>query len=371
MRGLLLSLHLLAPLPAPADEITGQTDPRFQLALAEWLDDDDAASLPVFAALAAEGNRAAQVMLGLIEVETILHGPWLARLPRAERRALMRQPGGLSGRSWMAAAAADTPLAAAWVALWNAGGKVDPATVRAFAALGEDRAVRIALLAMSLGDKAGVGELAGEPFYPPSLRFLVWRDWARDPAMAPRIAAEIAALPPGDPQIATQTGEPASPADRAAWLAEARPLALMRAFCDAACPADPPSCVAAAYRFHANPEVQDFGSPIETLVSSDAWHASARGRASVLRHPCPRTTGCARISWPRSPRATPASAPSSPPPPPASAADRPRLRTQDRRSRGRSAGRASGERSSTAFRTTTTAACSASVAMIPATMTSG
>ena len=72
---LLLSLHVLAPLRASADEIDGQTDPRFQLALAEWLDDDDAASLPVFAALAAEGNRAAQVMLGLIEVETRCTAP--------------------------------------------------------------------------------------------------------------------------------------------------------------------------------------------------------------------------------------------------------------------------------------------------------
>ena len=203
----------------------------------------------------------------------------------------MRQPGGLSGRSWMAAAAADTPLAAAWVELWSAGGRVDPATVRAFAALGEDRAMRQALIAMSLGDRAAIGQLADEPFYPPSLRFLAWRDWARDPAMAPRIAAEIAALPPGDPQIATQTGEPASPADRAAWLAEAAPVALMRAFCDAACPADPPSCVAAAVVFHANPELPEFGSPVETLVTSDTWHASARGRASMLRHPLPADPG--------------------------------------------------------------------------------
>ena len=112
---LLLSLHVLALSRASADEIAGQADPRFQQALADWLDDDDAASLPVFAALAAEDNRAAQVMLGLIEVESTLHGPWLARLPRSERRALMRQPGGLSGRSWMEAAAADTPLAAAWM----------------------------------------------------------------------------------------------------------------------------------------------------------------------------------------------------------------------------------------------------------------
>ncbi len=287
----LLSLQILAPLRATAAPISGQTDPRFQQAMADWLDDDDAASLPVFAALAAEDNRAAQVMLGLIEINTPLHGPWLARLPRAERRALMRQPGGLSGRSWMAAAAPDTPLAAAWVALWSSGGKVDPATVRAFAALGEDWAVRQALIAMGVGDGAGVGALADEPFYPPPLRFLVWRDWARDPAMRPRIAAEIAALPPGDPQARTQTGEPAPAADRAAWLAEARPFALMRAFCAAACPADPPSCVAAAYAFDQNPELQDFGSPVETLVSSDAWHASPRGRASVLRRPLPADVG--------------------------------------------------------------------------------
>ena len=203
----------------------------------------------------------------------------------------MRQPGGLSGRSWMAAAAADTPLAAAWIALWSSGGRVDPDTARAFAALGEDRAVRAALLAMSLGDQATVGVLADEPFYPPSLRFLVWRDWARDPAMAPRIAPEIAALPPGDPQIATQTGEHAAPADRAAWLAEAPPLALTRAFCAAACPTNPPSCVAAAEVFHSNPELPEFGSPVEALVSTDAWHASARGRATVLRRPLPADAG--------------------------------------------------------------------------------
>jgi hypothetical protein len=288
---LLLSLPLLAPSQASADGLQGQDDPRFQQAFADWLDDDDAASLPVIAALAAQDNRAAQVMLGLIEVTTILQGPWLAQLPRAERRALLRQPGGLSGRSWMAVAAADTPLASAWVALWSAGGHIGPETARAFAALGEDRALREALLAMSLGDKAGVSALADEPFYPPSLRFLVWRDWARDPAMAPRIAAEIAALPPGDPQIATQTGESASPADRAAWLAEAEPIALMRAFCAASCPADPPSCVTAALVFHANPELQEFGSPIEALVSSAAWHASPRGRATVLRHPLPMDKG--------------------------------------------------------------------------------
>jgi hypothetical protein len=291
---LVLSLHVLSPTRASADDIEGQADPRFRQALADWLDDDDAASLPVFAALAAEDNRAAQVMLGFIDINTELHGPWLARLPRAERRALMRQPGGVSGRSWMAAAAADTPLAAAWTALWNAGGAVDPEIARSFAALGEDRAVRMTLLAMSVGDRGGMAVLADEPFYPPSMRFLVWRDWARDPANQPRVAAEIAALPPGDLQIATQTGEPATPAARAAWLAEAPSIALMRAFCDAACPSDPPSCVAAVFLFHANPELHEYGSPIEAFVATDAWHASARGRASVLRRPLPLDPGIRR-----------------------------------------------------------------------------
>ena len=43
--------------------------------------------------------------------------------------------------------------------------------------------------------------------------------------------------------------------------------------------------------FDENPELQDFGSPVEALVSSDAWHASARGRASVLRRPLPADAG--------------------------------------------------------------------------------
>ena len=97
----------------------GQDAPRFQEALALWLAEDDETALPEFAALAAEGNRAAQVLLAHIDVAVPLQGPWLASLPRAERIALMRQPGGVSGKSWMAAAAVDTPLAAAWSALWS------------------------------------------------------------------------------------------------------------------------------------------------------------------------------------------------------------------------------------------------------------
>ncbi len=153
---------LLPGVPRAAD-VAGEDDPRFQAALELWLADDDQAALPALAALAGEGNRAAQVLLALADAITPLQGPWLAGLPRAERIALMRQPGGLSGRSWMEAAAADTPLAAAWFALWRGTDRDEIEIARAFAAMGEDRAVYETLIVMSLGDRRGIAALADEP----------------------------------------------------------------------------------------------------------------------------------------------------------------------------------------------------------------
>lgn len=282
----LVVLDLLVPRPASAAEIAGQADPRFQAALAQWLA-DDAGSLPVLAALASEDNRAAQVLLALIDVSAPLQGPWLVALPRAERRALMRAPGGVSGRSWMAAAAADTPLAAAWMKLWDASDRNWEELIRSFAALGERRAMRLSLFATHLREQRGFAALADEPFYPAGLRFLVWLEWADDPATAPRVAAEIAALHPGNPQIAVMTGEPASAAERAGWLAEDPSASPLRAFCAAACPASQTSCAEAAFAFHAGAELADFGSPVEAIVASDDWEVTPRGRATVLRRTLP------------------------------------------------------------------------------------
>ena len=210
----------------------------------------------------------------------------------------MRQPGGLSGQSWMAAAAADTPLAAAWVALWSAGGRVDPATARAFAAMGEDRAVRESLPRHEPWRPAG-GRAHGRRALLPVLAALprLARDWSRDPAMAPRIAAEIAALPPGDPQIATQTDEPAAAADRAAWLAEAEPVALRRAFCAVACPADPPSCVAAASVLHPNPEQDPPAARSKPCFPPTPGTPAPAAAPPSSAAPYPPTPGCASICW--------------------------------------------------------------------------
>jgi hypothetical protein len=280
--GLLLSGEVRAA------DLAGENDPRFRAAFEVWLADYDEAALPALAALARDGNRAAQVLLALSDVITPLQGPWLAGLPRAERIALMRQPGGLSGRSWMEAAAVDTPLAAAWLSLWRGADRDEVALARAFAAMGEQRAVSEALIAMSLSDRRGVAVLADDPVYPPSLRFLIWREWAGDPVNELRIAREVAALPPGDPQIMVVTGERPGPVERATWLAESAPAAPLRAFCDFVCPDSRASCLDAAYALHGNnAEIDGFGSPVESLISSARWAMTPRGRGMVLRRTLP------------------------------------------------------------------------------------
>ncbi len=109
---LLLSLLLFAA-PAAAQ---GTSDPRLQAAITAWLADDDASSLPVFAEMAAAGDRTAQLLISQIERETPAGGEteWVLALDRNARKDLFRAPGGLSGTPWVKQLARDgDPLALA------------------------------------------------------------------------------------------------------------------------------------------------------------------------------------------------------------------------------------------------------------------
>ena len=279
----LLALWLPALASAQTAGVAGQENPRFAAALARWLDDDEAKAVPVFAALATEGSRAAQVLLALIDANPPVQGPWLVRLPRAERAALLRAPGGLSGRSWIEEAAADTALARLWIERQDPG--TTPATALAFAAIGEERAARETLQAIAARQARGFAAIAAEPGYPPDLRHLVWREWAEEPGGRARIEAEIAALMPGDPQIGRFDGRPVRPGDRDAWLAAAPLAAPLRAVC-AVCPESVAACRRAAWVLvggHAL--LAELGTPSETLIPSETWHASRRGRLALLRLP--------------------------------------------------------------------------------------
>jgi hypothetical protein len=292
MRSLLAVIALLIltlGTTARAGEVRGQDDPRFQSAFALWLEDDDETALPELAALAGEGNRAAQVMLAKIDIMPEIQGPWLAGLPRKERNALLRAPGGLSGRSWMQAAAEDTPLAKLW--LDQPTPAASPEMALAFAAMGEHRSARNVLRALSRANYHGFAAFADDPNYPPEMRYLIWREWADDPAGRARAEAEIAALHPGDPQLAHFDSRAIDPAAFDDWLATAPLAALLREPCEAICPGSVRSCTRAAYQLVSAPGVFVSGrltlilggSPSETLITPELWNTSPRGRAALLR----------------------------------------------------------------------------------------
>lgn len=271
----------LAGLQPTQAQIPGQGASAFATAVEDWLEAEEGPALEALAALAAEDNAAAQLLLALIDKTPALQGPWLARLPREARVTLMRRPGGLSGRSWMSVAARQTPVAELWLTLWD----VDaPMTLALdFAAAGEPRAARAALVALAARERRGFAGIADAEGYPPSLRFLVWREWAGDPARAAALEAEVAALSSGDPQR-LELGQPLQEAALADWLLAAPEAAVLVRLCRDRCGASQRACALAgmealgSYR-----SLLVFGSPSEALIPTERFAASPRGQAALLR----------------------------------------------------------------------------------------
>jgi hypothetical protein len=267
--------------PDAHQEIPGQSAPAFVAAVALWLDGDEADGLGAMATLAQGGNPAARMLLALIDKTPELQGHWLSRLPRAERITLIRAPGGISGRSWMHAAAAQVPLAALWLSLWDVAAPMH--LVLDFAAAGESRAARETAVALAARERRGFAEIADLPGFPRSLRFLVWREW--DEADAEASAAERAALAPGDPQRAIDMATPEP--DRTAlarWLLSAAEAAPIGQFCRDRCAESADSCALAAWEALGSYRallVQ--GSPSERLIPADRFDASRRGQTALLR----------------------------------------------------------------------------------------
>ncbi len=110
-----LVISLMVPAVPHADvAVPGEDASGYQAAVQLWLDGaDDLEALRQLSGLANEGNTAAQVLLARIGGHSHLISHVTDGLPRNERVALLRQPGGLSGRSWLEAAAELSPLASA------------------------------------------------------------------------------------------------------------------------------------------------------------------------------------------------------------------------------------------------------------------
>lgn len=262
--------------PAGASAVPGSADPAFAGALRDWLADDEAAALPALATLAQAENRAAQLLLALIDKTPSLQGPFLALSPRNDRIALLRAPGGLSGQSWLRHAT-DLPLAAAWSALWAV--SAGTGLIERFATLGEARAAREALVVLAARETPALQALdPGQ--VDPDLLYLLWG--FADPD---RRAAIAALVPPGDAQRQLM-GDTVSAQTLDQWLANASAAAPLNSLCRAVCPgADrEPPCRAAAYRaLNSHNALLTLGTPAETLVPQDIFLDSPRGRAATMR----------------------------------------------------------------------------------------
>jgi hypothetical protein len=137
-------------------------------AIAAWLADDDAVALPALSALAHAGDDDAMLALGVIEPRA-WEGPYVLGLERAQRIALLRRPGGLSGESWLASVKARRPLAEAFI---EAQQKSNPWPLMA---LGQSDAARSALAIAFNQNPSSLAESDRQMEIPGELRGLVWR----------------------------------------------------------------------------------------------------------------------------------------------------------------------------------------------------
>jgi hypothetical protein len=282
-------------LPAPA-QVPGADDPSYAESVAAWLTgDDDLAALQSLGALAADGNTAAQILLARLERTAHLTAHLTDGMARADRIALLRQPGGLSGRSWMDAAAETSPLAQAFL---------DNAT--------QDTRVESLRLLFESGEHAyATRSLPGLLSHDPDEWARAMQDMDVMPDEARVLIASVASMemffrsgmridianPVQErrpPEIAL-IWNPVDPFE-ARLNPEARALAMthavsipshapMRTLCEARCGDELNACMAAGAALlgiSAAP-IMPFASPSEALIPNEAYWSSPRMEADVLR----------------------------------------------------------------------------------------
>lgn len=267
-----------APVELPANlpaTIPGAATPEFRAAITLWLDDAEAEGLAALRDLAHRGNAAARLWLALVDKTPSLQGPALARIARADRIMLLRQPGGMSGRSWLHSLA-DLPLGQTWLDLLDTG--AGPEVVAAFADLGEARAAREAFLTLAAREHPALGDLPPQDA-PLELRYLLWRgaDTARQ--------AQISATVPADhPQRGFMDHAGPDPQALADWLASAPVASPLAALCARVCPDSQSACLLSAYQaLGSHGALMTLGSPVESIIAQDIFVASARGQSAIVR----------------------------------------------------------------------------------------
>lgn len=107
------SIFLAVPCRAEIPSISGSDVPEFTVAVESWLNGNDLEALEALPSLSRDGNPAAQIVLAGIATRGSFHSHVTSELDRAERIALLRVTGRLSGKSWLTIAENTEPLATA------------------------------------------------------------------------------------------------------------------------------------------------------------------------------------------------------------------------------------------------------------------
>ncbi len=278
---LICGLIVADPISATAQTpMHGQYDLAFQHAVAGWLAGDEEHALPALASLSRKGNAAARVLLAMVDKSPELQGPWLSLLDREARVSLMRRPGVFSGSSWMKSLP-DIELARDWIAVWAV--RSDVKTALRFARAGENRAARQALISLEARQGKGFATYADDPFYPKSMRYLIWREVVYQGGNIDAMDGEADALLPGDPQRVFMDSNVRT-SDLQDWLAQADIGAPLQALCTTACAVNPGQCMRAGFNamggYHG---LASLGSPVANLISEARFAASVHGQNTVLR----------------------------------------------------------------------------------------
>ena len=275
MRAILIFLSVMwLALPVRAETVR-KISPAVQAAAREWLAGQEADALRAFAKLAADGDVSARLWLGQIDSFAALQGDWLGQLGRADRIAVLRQPGGFSGRHWTKAATPQTdPIAMAWAQLWDTGTGAE--VILQFARLGETRAARFAALTLARRQRLGFAGIADDPDYPPSL----WAYAMREGWLPPQGGLDAA-----DPQRAI-LGQAFDSERFSNWVATAPEADAVVALCEVLCPTEPATVCrpAALQALGGYWGLMPLGSPVEAIVPSPLFNRSPAGIATTLRH---------------------------------------------------------------------------------------
>lgn len=289
----------------PRSQIAGAQNDRFEVALQLWLDGEDFQALTDLKSLSESGNTAAQIFLGRVSVTGHLHSYLTAPMARKDRIALLRQEGGVSGKSWLYAARETEPLAGALIDMGLLGKK--SAAVQVLHDYGERTSASLTLSAMlHSGDAAEVRDVLRAARHKSSGPDVVLLDQAvrllqgggeefagrarMSGAWSDGDGASETTILPTDWLVWAPFG-PTELRDKPEALQIARRFAPdvlewtpIRRLCTAHCPNSVDSCTALGSSLTGNKSRPfPFSSPSEALLSNARYWASARIELDVVR----------------------------------------------------------------------------------------